>query len=124
MEISSNRLLPYSPVPQTPGRAAETAPFSQPPQAEQEQGRTAGELLAVPQDTSQGDEAQLDYRQLVMQARVLRQFREAPQEQPGGEAYRMGEEPLKVQQALGAYRETSELQESGAELMPRLDDYV
>ena len=122
MEISSNRILPYAPA-QQPGRTAEAAPFKQQPQAEQDRNKAPGELLPTTPGVQQSDEAQLDYRQLVIQAR-LQQIEVKHQGETEGEAYRMNEDPLKVQQALGAYRGTAELQESGAELMPRLDDYV
>ena len=123
MEISSNRLQPYSPAQQQPGRADGATPFKQPPQEGQEKRDTSGELLRTPQQAQQANEAQLDYRQLVLQAR-LQQVEVKHQESSGGEAYRMGVEPMKVQQALGAYRDNAELQETDAELMPRLDDYV
>ncbi len=123
MEISS-KLLPYQPVPNQTSRPGETVPLKQRSQTEQEKNEaTTGSL---PPNTTGGQpahEGQLDYRQLIRQARI-QQF-EGQQEAPSGlEAYRMGTEPLKVQQALGAYRDNATLEAGEGELMPRLDDYV
>lgn len=122
MEISSNSSLIISQTRQPQGRAGEAASFKQ-PQAGQEKEGNPGELIPAtqPQPAQQGE--QLDYRQLVLQAR--RQQVEVTQEgHAGREAYREGAEPLKVQQALGVYRDNAELADGGAELMPRIDGYV
>lgn len=121
MEISSNSSLIISQTRQPQGRADEASSFKQ-QQAEQQKGGDQDEFLnAAPTRTEES--TQLDYRQLVLQAR--RQQVEVNQQSPSdNEAYRLGNEPLKVQQALGAYRDNAEMEDGHAELMPRVDGYV
>ena len=121
MEISSNSTPVISQTRQPQGRADEVTQFKQ-QQAEQKKRENQGELLSTTQP--QADEsAQLDYRQLVLQAR-RQQVGAGQQPPPDTEAYRVGAEPLKVQQALGAYRDNAESEDGHAELMPRVDGYV
>ncbi|MCW8917784.1 MAG: hypothetical protein OQL08_03095 [Gammaproteobacteria bacterium] len=83
-----------------------------------------------PDDTPQTAElpaaaipAPVDSRQLVLQSRY-RQAEARQEPSPQREAYRVDNEPLRIQQALGAYRNASGLADEGGELMPRLDSYV
>lgn len=123
MEITSNKLLPYGPA-QRPAEQPETAtPFNRQAAAEQEKSEAGGEYLPSRVDAAEQNEATLDYRQLVLQARY-QQAGAQQGESSQREAQRMGAEPLKIQQAIGAYRNTAELQEEGGELMPRLDSYI
>ena len=119
MEISSNKFLPYSPT----SHAQTKVPFNQDKLKQQEKSN-APEYLPRQQDVRVTTKPELDYRQLVLQAR----YQQAGAQQGNAqqrEAHRVGSEPLQVQQALGAYRDNAELQgEDGGELMPRLDDYV
>ena len=120
MEISSNSSLIISQTRQPQGRADESS-FKQ-QQAEQQKGGNQGELLNAAQPRAE-ESAQLDYRQLVLQAR-RQQVEVNQQSTSNNEAYRLGSEPLKVQQALGAYRDNAEMEDGRAELMPRVDGYV
>lgn len=122
MEISSNKLLPYSPAQQNASRAETKAPFN-PRELEEQEKSSTQEYQPHQQDTQETAEAALDYRQLVLKARY-QQAGGQQEETQQREAHRVGSEPLRVQQALGAYRDNAELQEGGSELMPRLDDYV
>ena len=122
MEISSNSSLIINQARQPRGRADETASFKQ-PQAGQERRESPGELLPAPQAQRPEADTQLDYRQLVLQAR-RQQVVVSQQGTPQMEAYRMGNEPLKVQQALGSYRANAEMEDGSAELMPRIDGYA
>ena len=121
MEISSNSALVISPSRQPHGRADEAASFKQ-QQAEQQKRESQGELLSTAQPQAE-ENAQLDYRQLVLQAR-RQQVEVSQHSPPENEAYRVGNEPLKVQQALGAYRDNAEMEDGRADLMPRVDGYV
>ena len=121
MEISSNNPLIISQTRQPQGRADEAASFK-PQQAEQQKQENQGELLSAAQPEEK-ESAQFDYRQLVLQAR-RQQAEGSRQNQSENEAYRVGNEPLKVQQALGAYRDNAEMEDGRAELMPRVDGFA
>ena len=123
MEITSNKILPYGPA-QRPAEQPETAtPFNRQAAAEQEKSEASGEYLPSRVDVAEPNEATLDYRQLVLQARYQQAGAQQGESQQR-EAQRLGSDPLKVQQAIGAYRDNAEMQEEGGELMPRLDSYV
>ena len=122
MEITSNKLLPHGPAQQPAARPESATPFDR-QATEQEKGEESGEYLPSRQGAAQQSEAALDYRQLVLQAR-FQQAGVQQNESPQREAQRVGVESMKVQQAIGAYRDNAELQEEGGELMPRLDSYV
>ena len=123
MEITSNKLLPYGHA-QRPAEQPETAtPFNKEAPVKQEKSDASGEYLPSQVETTEQNEATLDYRQLVLQARYQQAGAQQGESQQR-EAQRLGSDPLKVQQAIGAYRDNAEMQEEGGELMPRLDSYV
>lgn len=122
MEISRNNLQPFSPVQQSSARPEAKSAFEQKGAQDQENKETA-EYLPRPAAGQEPSASQLDYRQLLRQARY-QQAGTQQNSQKEAEAYRIETEPHRVQQALGSYRDNAQLEEGKGELMPRLDDYV
>ncbi len=123
MEITGNRLLPYGPAQQQTGRSQAAASFEEQIELQDGKSEERGELLPGRAPAQPQSDSQLDYREVIQQAR-MRQAQVEQGESDTREARRVGGEPLSIQQALGSYRATAELQTGGIELMPRLDDYA
>lgn len=123
MEISSNNVVAYGLAQQQAGRQATETPF------EKEKAAAKGQETAVSPASSPQlarpslPNPELDYRQLINLARQQAGNRERENAQQG-EVVRIEEESLKVQQALGAYRDNAAIDDGEGELMPRLDSYV
>lgn len=122
MEISSDKLLVQLPLarrnaPQEKGnRFDEQATLAQ-----EESGHSTQDRATLSRVSRPTNNPELDYRQLLQQAR---QQQAGGQQQKPREAYRVGGESYRVQQALGHYRDNANWQEEGNELLPRVDDYV
>ena len=120
MQISANKLLPYAPAPQRLERIGAKEEFQREGLKGEGREESAGQVPPLRESQPPSDEATLDYRQLVLQAR----YRRAGAEQWGNaerEAHRIGGETHRVQRALGAYRNNTGEVDEGGELLPRLD---
>lgn len=121
MEIRSSSLPAYPVSRQPRARTEAVAPTNEQQQSQQQEERK--EVNADKPLVRQQESTATDYRQLIRAARTSQGAESSEEEQPH-EAYRIGGEPHRVQQALGAYRENEDLHSEGGDLMPRLDDYV
>lgn len=123
MEISSNRINPFQlPAPVQHGEAKVAPERRYDPANSTAEHHTEGRN-GLSEFISRGEvsrePAGPDYAQLLLQAR------QAQASGPGKDRIHAGKEPLPVQRALDAYRNQAyPLESGGAELLPRIDDYV
>ena len=123
MEISSQKFLPVTPGKQS-ARRTDTSTFRQQENSKAEGNREEKASTPRQEVIPRSPQPELDYRQLVLRSRS-QQFNNGQNNAEQVDAYRVGGESHRVQQALGAYRDTQSIQQDEhSELMPRLDNYV
>lgn len=123
MEISRDLINPSQAAPQNRGEAERLSAerrYNNEQQSAQNRTAQAGRRSATASVDRVDDKGSVDYTDMVQQARVSLARDDYRRVTPSAT------EPLGTQRALNAYRDNgnTSLEESGIELLPRVDSYV